>query len=217
MEPTLATWLTSLSAPEEFSEENAWKKVSLDSASVGDVDLKVLKPLREATPDGAQVDKQYEEVMVFPVSMRLKEGAKESVEFTSWADDSLKKDVVLKDDSGVKYPLLDIVNVKGDGKTIAAGKGLMVRMLFPPLSKRVKFLHLEFPATALGGKGMSRWEASGLSVRDLAVKKEGADDADAKPKATKKAKAGDDDAADAEAKPVAKKKSVKKPADEDEK
>ena len=71
----------------------------------------VLKPLRGPPPPGIKTTDA--EVLIVPVNLQLKQGAKKSVALTSWADEKLKKSVLLKDDEqegkGNTYELLGLV------------------------------------------------------------------------------------------------------------
>jgi hypothetical protein len=198
-------------------ESETWNMVPLDSVVNGSVEVKVIKPLRGPPPEGSQVDRSdYEEVLMLPVNLNLKEGAQEAVEFKSWAETSVKRNVVLKDDLNAMYQLLDMVSVKGDGKTIAQHKGLQVRLLFRPPTKRVKYLRLELPASAFGGEGMLKFEVPAKLIPPPADKEPAEKSPEAKPKKAAKAKpaSSDDEPADTETKP--KKAAKAKPASSDD-
>ena len=86
--------------------------------------------------------------------MNLKEGETKPVELTSWADESLKKKVSLKDDQDKSYELLEQVAAEGsDGKTITEN-WINVHLVFQaPTNKKLKFLHLTLPSAAFQADG----------------------------------------------------------------
>ena len=117
------------------------------ATTAGNVQVMVNKPTQGPPPEG--VDTKETDVLIVPVTLYLKDGAKKSVELKSWADDSLKKKVVLKDgqDQDKKYRFLTQV-AKTDAATITE-KWLTVQLVFKaPSEKTWKYLLLELPASA---------------------------------------------------------------------
>ncbi len=198
-------------------EAETWNMVPLDSVVRGSVEVKVIRPLRGAPPEDSKVDSgEYDDVLMLPVNLNLKEGAQDAVEFESWAETSLKRNVVLKDDANTMYQLLDMVNVKGNGKTIAPQKGLQVRLLFKPPARKVKYLRLELPASAFGGEGMLRFEVPGKLIPPPAENMGPAEKSpESKGKKAAKAKAAASDNEPADTPPKARKAGKKKAAGAD--
>ena len=221
------------------TEDDEWTEIPKVVAS-GSIEVKIAKPTRGAPPEGAKVDAaEHEEVLVLPTTLKVKLGTTKEVEYQGWTE-STRKDISLKDDSKKKVPLLDIVEAKSDVKAIGPGKPVQLQLIFAAPPKKVKYLRLELPASAIKGEGMLKFQIPSKSITagEAAPAKKADDDssetktkakkakksadsgdedaADADAKPTKKAakKAADDDAADADAKPA--KKSAKKVADEDE-
>jgi len=139
--------------PSGQQDTENWKKASVEETVVGNVVLKVLKPLRGAPPKGAKTEET--DVLIVPVNLSLQAGAKSPVELTSWADDALKKKVLLRDDLGNRYELLDQIASSGDdGKAIPTDKRIQVQLIFwAPVNKKLKYLHLALPPGAFHSEG----------------------------------------------------------------
>ncbi len=102
------------SAAEKKDKEPAdgnWPRIMSDVKSLGNVDVLALKPTRGPPPEGTKV--KDKEVLIVPVRLSLKKGAKNPVKLTGWMDDSLQGKVALKDDQGKSYLLLTQVPEKG--------------------------------------------------------------------------------------------------------
>jgi len=131
--------------PAEKKETEISAKVSFETL-VGNVAVMVLKPTRGAPPKGAKTGES--DVLTVPVRLNLKSGKATQVELTSWADESLKSKVSLKDDQK-SYELLEqVADKESDGKTITE-KWTKVYLVFQaPTSKNLKSLQLRLPASA---------------------------------------------------------------------
>lgn len=143
-------------AEKETAEKENWDKVPKASGGdtpVGSVRVKVLKPLRGPPAEGVKTEDA--EVLIVPVNLELAEGAKKSVQLTSWMDDTLKNQVSLKDDQDNSYELLGQAVVGGgDGKAIVPDTKLHLRLFFKaPTDEKLKFLHLKLPSTAFQPAG----------------------------------------------------------------
>ncbi len=137
--------------PAEEKEPSYNKKANVDTMLVGSVEVMVLDSVRGAPYNGAKTDETY--VLNVQVRLGLKKGETKPVALASWASDSLKKKVLLKDDLDKTYSLLQQVPVKGDGK-IASDDYTIVNLVFQaPTSKKLKFLHLALPSAAFQPAG----------------------------------------------------------------
>ncbi len=159
--------------PAEQKETENWltaPKAAIDTMLVGNVEVMVLEPKLGPPPKEAKTKES--EVLIVPVKLYLKEGEKKPIQLTSWADDSLRNKVSLKDDRNRSYDLLDQVpGNAGDGKTITKD-WLIVDLVFDaPTSTNLKFLHLALPASAFHAGGATiRFEINPNDIRSGAAK-----------------------------------------------
>ena len=142
--PAQATWPTH------------WKKVSVDTTVLGDVNVMVLKPLRGPPPPGIKTAANETEVLIVRVNMWLKDEAKKNVDLTSWADEKLKKSVFLKDDDkegkGNSFELLGQVAKSGDMKSITKER-IQVHLVFEMPAKIPKTMYIALPGAAFHADG----------------------------------------------------------------
>ena len=144
---------------EKKSDQPKWptrfKSVSVESTPVGKVEVKVLKPLRAPKPEGIKSD--GDEVLIVPVYLQLKPGETKSVEFTSWADEHLKKLVLLKDDKaegkGNSYEFLGLVVKSGEVPKAITEKRVQIRLVFELPGKMPKDMYLALPGAAVHAEG----------------------------------------------------------------
>jgi hypothetical protein len=210
-------------------KEESWKKAGIEKTLVGDVEVMVLKPLRGGPPKGAKTEES--EVLIVPVNLNLVAGVKKAVDLTSWADKSLKKKVLLKDDQDKTYDLLEqVASVGSDGTAIPPGNRIQVQLIFPaPSSKKLKTLQLKLPPAAFHGEGpMICYNIDPSEIRVAPAKAAETENADGDsgdnaPKTAKKksanakpADADEGDSADNTPKTAKKKSADAKPADADE-
>ena len=134
--------------PKEQPEVEKLAEAGVEEFVVGNVVLKVLKPLRGGPPKGVKTDET--DVLIVPVNLSLQAG-EEPRELTSWADDALKKQVVLRDDIGNRYELLgQVVSIGNDAKVIPTDRRIQVQLVFwAPVNKKLKYLHLTLPPGAI--------------------------------------------------------------------
>ncbi len=181
------------SQPAEQKERENWLKASIDETPVGNVEVKVLKPTLGPPP--AEAKTKEGEVLIVPVKLNLKQGEKKPVELTSWADNSLRNKVTLKDDQKRSYDLLaQVPRNAGDGKTIT-DKWLIVDLIFEaPTGKNLKFLHLVLPASAFHAGGtMIRYEINPNDIRTEAAKATKSDEGAVPPFGAGESKTGSDE------------------------
>ncbi len=216
-----------LEKPAQEKEPGSWKSVGI-KILVDKVEVNVLKPTRGAPPEGAKTEETY--VLIVPVTLELKSDKVKQVEFTSWADDSLKKKVSLKDDQNKSYDLLEqVADKESDVKAITKTRIKVYLVFQAPTSKKLKFLHLALPVSAFHADGvMIGYEIKPTDIQsapagnaDKLAKTDEGDAGDSTPKSDKKkpgnadklAKTDETDAAESTPK-IDKKKPAK--ADEDD-
>jgi hypothetical protein len=133
-----------------------WKKVSVETTTLGDVNVMVLKPLRGAPPSGIKTADSDTEVLIVPVNLWLKDGAKKDVDLTSWADEKLKKAVFLKDDDkegkGNSFELLGQAAKSGDMKAVTKER-IQVYLVFEMPAKIPKTMYVALPGAAFHADG----------------------------------------------------------------
>jgi hypothetical protein len=131
-----------------------WKKVSVETTTLGDVNVMVLKPFHGAPPKGVKTSDS--EVLFVPVNLWLKEDAKKPVDLTSWADEKLKKAVFLKDDDkegkGNAFELLGQVPKIGDMKAVTKER-IQVYLVFEMPAKIPKTMYVVLPGAAFHADG----------------------------------------------------------------
>jgi hypothetical protein len=140
--PAQAAWPTNFRTP------------LTEPTNVGDFQVTVLKPERGAPPAGVKTGDT--EVLIVPVNVQLKDGAKKNVEFTGWDDPQVKKDVLLRDDKdgkGNTYDFLGQVFKEGDDAKAIAKHRIQVRLIFELPAKLAKPIYLALPASALHVEG----------------------------------------------------------------
>ncbi|MEI8375367.1 MAG: GYF domain-containing protein [Planctomycetota bacterium] len=194
-----------LEKPAQEKEPVNWKSLGI-KILVDKVEVNALKPTRGAPPEGAKTEETY--VLIVPVTLELKSDKVKQVEFTSWADDSLKKKVSLKDDQDKSYDLLEqVADKESDGKAITKTR-IKVHLIFQaPTSKKLKFLHLALPVSAFHAEGVM----IGYEIKPTDIQSAPAGKAD------KPAKTDEDDAAESTPKNDKKKPGkADKPAKNDE-
>jgi cytoskeletal protein RodZ len=163
-------------------EEEKWKAANIEETLVGNVIVKVLRPIRGAPPKGAKAVEG--EVLIVPVNLSLKEGTTKPVDLTSWADAALKKKVSLtddqKDDPKRSYELLDqVAGAGGESKTVPLPPDrIQVQLIFQaPTDAKIKLLRLKLPPAAFHGEGaMICYEINTVDIKttqpDKAAKSE---------------------------------------------
>ncbi len=133
-----------------------WNKVNVDTAVLGDVNVMVLKPFRGAPPPGIKTADNETEVLIVPVNLELKAGAKKNVDLTSWADEKLKKAVFLKDDEkegkGNTFELLGQVAKSGDMKAVTKER-IQVYLVFEMPAKIPATMYIALPGAAFHADG----------------------------------------------------------------
>jgi hypothetical protein len=150
---TLAGMTTAGTSAAPTKPAETWRKPAVDRMIVGDVEVFVLNPRLGEPPKGAKSTDG--EVLIIPVNLSLKAGATKQVALTSWADESMKSRVVLKDDQNTGYALLDQVSSNGnDVKAVPPNDRIQVQLVFQaPSTKELKFLELILPSSALHAAG----------------------------------------------------------------
>jgi hypothetical protein len=142
--------------PAQAKWPTSWKKVSVETTTLGDVNVMVLKPFRAAPPKGIKTTDNDSEVLFVPVNLWLKDGAKKDIDLTSWADDKLKKTVFLKDDDkegkGNAFELLGQVAKTGDMKAVTKER-IQVYLLFELPAKIPKTMYIALPGAAFHADG----------------------------------------------------------------
>jgi hypothetical protein len=96
-------------------------------------------------------------VLIVPVNLWLKDGAKKDVDLTSWADEKLKKAVYLNDDKagkGISFELLGQVPQKQGEDTKAVRKErIQVHLVFEMPAKIPKTMYIALPGAAFHADG----------------------------------------------------------------
>ena len=136
----------------------SWKKVSVETTMLGDVDVMVLKPFRGAPPAGIKTTDNDSEVLIVPVNLWLKDGAKKNVDLTSWADEKLKKAVFLKDDDkegkGNSFELLgQVPQKKGEDMKAVTKDRIQVHLVFEMPAKIPATMYIALPGAAFHADG----------------------------------------------------------------
>ena len=137
--------------PDKQPEAGHWPKASVDSMTLGNVQVMVLKPTRGAPPEAAKV--KDTDVLILPVRLNLKGNAKEPVKLSSWMDDSLQGKVSLKDDQDKSYILLAQYPEKGWDGTSISSDWKKIYLVFEAPGKTLKYLHLTLPSAAFKPNG----------------------------------------------------------------
>jgi hypothetical protein len=148
-------------------EEEKWKAANIEETLVGNVIVKVLRPIRGTPPKGAKAVEG--EVLIVPVNLSLKEGAAKPVNLTSWADAALKKKVSLTDDQNRSYELLDqVAGAGGESKTVPLPPDrIQVQLVFQaPTDAKIKLLRVKLPPAAFHGEGaMICYEINPIDIK----------------------------------------------------
>ena len=142
--PVQATWPTN------------FKTVFVENASVGDFQLTVLKPIRGAPPKGLKT--KDSKVLIVPVNVQPKEGAKKGAEFVGWDDVKIKDDVLLRDDKDgkdVPFVFLGQAFREGEDAKAAAKQRIQVHLVFELPEPLPKAMYLALPVAAFHAEGPS--------------------------------------------------------------
>lgn len=136
----------------------SWKKASVETTMLGDVDVMVLKPFRGAPPTGIKTTDNDAEVLIVPVNLQLKDGAKKNVDLTSWADEKLRKAVFLKDDEkegkGNSFELLgQVPQKKGEDMKAVTKDRIQVHLVFEMPAKIPATMYIALPGAAFHADG----------------------------------------------------------------
>jgi hypothetical protein len=143
------------STPAQAKWPTNWKKVSVETTVLGDVNLIVLKPRRGSPPPGVKITGNDKEVLIVPVNLQLKDGAKKDIDLTSWADEKLKKAVFLTDDKegkGNSFELLAQVPKIGDMKAVTKER-IQVQLIFEMPAEIPKTMYIALPGAAFHADG----------------------------------------------------------------